>query len=120
MRRKLWRSLQCYSLGHVQADAAVILVAIELGVVKGVEGVCTELQLESLCEGKGLKERKIPVLAARTTECIKSLVAVAVLSCSADSAGRFRERRRIEPFADLFRVSDFPDQVGRLPVFREC
>ena len=49
------------------ADSAVIAVTLELGVVPNVEALRSELEFETLGEGKVLQERQVPVVTARST-----------------------------------------------------
>jgi len=77
---------------YIEADPAVVVVTVELGVIPGVEGVCPELQFEPLREGEGLLERQVKVVPTGTADGIESKVTVAVWACKAVPVRRDRSR----------------------------
>ena len=70
---------------EVSANAAAILVAFELRMVKGVETLRTKLHVEALREGKVLEQRQVKVVSARTANRVEPEIAIAVW---ASHAGR--------------------------------
>jgi len=77
----------------VKADAAVIDIALELGMVPGIEGLRPELNAAASlrAQDKILQKGKVPVVAARATQRIKSQISIC-------SRGRRRKYRWIKPF----------------------
>jgi len=51
---------------YVQAEATVVGVTLELGMVPGVECIRPEIQVEALGKGKGFEERQVKVVPSET------------------------------------------------------
>src|SRR5205823_13024677 len=68
---------------EVSADAAAVLVTFELGVVKEVEALRTELHMEALRKRKALEQRQVKVVASGAANGVETQVAKAVCTHSA-------------------------------------
>src|SRR5204862_3873507 len=80
---------------------------IELRVVEGVEELRTEFEFAAttLAEHKGLEQREVPVLPARTTNAVERQVAKGSSHC-------WGECRLVEPTLNGLRVADAAVDVG--------
>ena len=90
---------------EVVADAAVVDVTFELRVIPNVEALCSELDLESLCEDEVLQQCQAPVVAPWSSNRVKPEVAIAIRP---RGAGRCSEGRRIEPLGHGMRSGNRP------------
>src|SRR3954464_448089 len=80
---------------------------IELRVVEGIEELRTEFELAAttLAEHKGLEQREVPVLPARTTNAVERQVAKGSSHC-------WGECKLVEPTLHRLRVADAAVDVG--------
>ena len=73
----------------VKADAAVIDIALELGMVPGVEGLRAEFDAAAALRAKNevLQQRQVPVVAARTPQRIEPKIPACSGSGAENTAG---------------------------------
>src|ERR1043165_4742089 len=62
-------------LSETSGVLGIVFNVLELGMVEGVESFQPNLQPAALCEGKSLEQRKVPVVAARSTQSIVGQIA---------------------------------------------